>query len=412
MRGSVSATTPEELRQSHAGAFGGPLDNTTKSATPLEDVCELTGAIKPEFNPLQKWELQAVARLALGSKHRLNVCMRHVRADRREVDVRRSEKSGRPYYAGLMACGSVWNCPVCAPKIQAVRAAEVRAAIDAWQGSVVLLTQTVPHSRQDELQPLLEAFTEALRKFKQGASYKRASQRFRISGSIRALETTDGRNGWHPHAHSILFLQGSVVLEDMKADLFRLWRSAVARAGFEGKPSPSAFSLQDASKVKTYVTKMGAEYQWGPEHELVKAHSKTSSRGLSPFDLLRHYDLHINADRSSRYLARFAEYALTFHGKRQLVWSDGLKKLLLGTEGLTDQQVVDSIGEADAVLARIPLTDWALIRKHNLQGHVLQVVHQYGAAGLEHLLEAYRVDPQARHPHVALVPFGVARSGA
>ncbi len=382
-----------EVRHTRARAA---LDNTTKSATPPEDVCPVTGEITPEFNPLKKWELQAVARLALGDRHRINVCMRHIRADRREVDVRRSQKSGRPYYAGLMACGSVWSCPVCAPKIQAVRALEVRAAIDAWQGAVVLLTQTVPHSHQDELQPLLQAFTEALRLFKAGSPYKRASTRFRIAGSIRALEVTHGSNGWHPHAHTILFLeghhdQGAVhVRRDMKLELFRLWKSAAARAGFKGKLSPDAFSVQDASKVQNYVTKMGAEYRWGPEHELVKAHSKTASRGLSPFDFLRFYDPEMNAERSSRHLARFAEYSLVFHGRRQLVWSDGLKKLLLGTDGLTDQQIADSTGEADAVLARIPLSDWRIIRKHNLQGLVLEVVNQHGATGLEHLLNIYR----------------------
>ncbi len=349
--------------------------------------------------------MQAVARLALGDRHRINVCMRHLRHDRNEVDVRRSEKSGRAYFAGLMACASVWVCPVCAPKIQAVRADEVRAAIDAWQGTVVLLTQTVPHRHQDELQALLDPFTEALRKFKAGSPYKRASKRLGIAGSIRALEVTDGRNGWHPHAHTILFLNGhSVSPKSIHRELFKLWESAAARAGFEGQLSPDAFSVQDASKVQTYVTKMGTEYRWGPEHELVKAHSKTASRGLSPFDMLRHYDPEIDADRSSRYLARFAEYALAFHGRRQLVWSDGLKKLLLGTDGLTDEQIAESIGEADAVLARIPLADWSIIRKHNLQGHVLEVVNRYGASGLEHLLEAYRPSPSVQR----VLPSGSA----
>lgn len=318
--------------------------------------------------------------------------MRHVREDRNEVDVRRSGKSERPYFAGLMSCGSVWVCPVCAPKIQAVRAAEVRAALDAWQGTTVLLTQTVPHTRQDELQPLLGRFTDALQRFKRGSPYKRASKRLGIAGSIRALEVTDGRNGWHPHAHTILLLNGhSTSRKSLHEGLFPLWASAAARAGFDKDLSPDAFNVQDASKVRTYVTKMGTEYRWGAEHELVQAHSKTG-RALSntPFDLLRLYE---PTPDHGRFLARFAEYALTFHGRRQLVWSDGLKKQLLGTEGLTDEQIADSIGEADAVLARICLNDWAVIRKHNLQGHVLEVVNEFGASGLEHLLSVYRDTP-------------------
>ncbi len=390
-------------RERERGVRGSPLDNTTKSASARVD--QSTGELLPNFDPTLKWQLQAVARLAL-TGHRIHVCMRHLRPDKREVQVRRSEKSSRPYYAGLMACGSVWTCPVCAPKIQAVRALEVRSAIDQWTaqgGSVVLLTQTVPHSRHDVLEVLLQRFTDALRRFKGCRAYTRASERFGIAGSIRGLEVTHGANGWHPHAHTILFLQtpppppppplqdGGGVWYDMKTELFRLWESAAARAGFVGELSADAFDVQDASKVKNYVTKLGTEYQWNSEHELVKAHSKRgSSHSLTPFDMLRRY---LDAPDDGRLLALFAEYAYTFHGRRQLVWSDGLKKRLLGTEGLTDEQVAASIGESDEVLARIPLSDWKLIRRHNLQAHVLEVVNQYGSSGLEHLLETFRHTP-------------------
>jgi hypothetical protein len=130
---------------------------------------------------------------------------------------------------------------------------------------------------------------------------------------------------------------------------------------------------------------------------------------MTPFDMLRAYLA--NPD-DGRLLARFAEYALNFHGKQQLVWSLGFKKRLLGTEGLTDQQVSDSIGELDEVLARITWDDWKLIRQRNLQPHVLQVVSDYGSAGLEHLLSAYRPPP---HPctipsrECQPLPFGLTR---
>ncbi len=152
----------------------------------------------------------------------------------------------------------------------------------------------------------------------------------------------------------------------MQVELFELWQSAAAWAGVVGELFFEAFILQDAAHVRRYVTKMGQEYQWNVEHELVKAHSKTGGRGgRSPFDLLRSY-LWDNADRQA--LVLFAEYAWCFHGRRQLVWSNGLKRRLLGSEGATDQQVADSIGEADLVLARITLGEWAIIWRHNLQG--------------------------------------------
>ncbi len=377
------------------------LDSSAKSATP-PPLCDENGVILLQYDPLLKWQLQAVARLALGvcntsvpfeQRHRIRCCHRVVRQDKREVQVRESEKSRKPYYANLQSCGSVWTCPVCAPKIQAVRAAEVRQAIDQWTaqgGSVVLLTQTVPHTRWDELKPLLDGFTVALSKFKAGSPYKRLAKRYGIVGSIRALEVTYGANGWHPHAHSILFLQTPPLpLHDLHADLFRRWESAARRAGFEGQLSEQAFNLQDAAVVKTYVTKMGTEYVWNAEHELVRAHSKRGSiSSMTPFDMLRAY---MDTPDDGRLLALFAEYAYTFHGRRQLVWSNGLKKQLLGTDGLTDEQVAASVGEFDPVLACIPLEDWRIINRHKLQGYVLQVVSMYGVDGLKELLRIYRI---------------------
>ncbi len=359
------------------------LDNTTKSAS-LFDI--ETGEIIVQHDPMLKWQLQSVARLAL-PQHRIHTCMRYLRSDRREVQVRQSQKSGNAYFSGLMSCGSVWTCPICAPKIQAVRAQEVRAAIDAWSGSVVLITQTVPHKVRDALEPLLGAFTLALRKFKGCKGYTRAQVLYGISGSIRALEITDGSNGWHPHAHTILFLDvPEVNLDDFRATLFPLWESATRRAGFACL-SLKAFDVQDARAVRQYVTKLGTEYERGPEHELTRAHSKRG-RGcsLTPFDMLRRY---LEAPDDGRFLARFAEFAYCFHGKRQLVWSDGLKKRLLGSDGPTDQQISESLGEVDPVLATISFQQWKSIRRNNIQGYVLQVVQEFGDSVLSHLLNSY-----------------------
>ncbi len=358
------------------------LDNTTKSASLFDAE---TGEVAVQYDETLKWQLQSVARLALPA-HRICTCMRHLRSDRREVQVRESTKSGKAYFAGLMSCGSVWACPICAPKIQAFRAQEVRAAIDAWTGAVVLVTQTVPHKPRDSLEPLLEAFTLALRKFKGCKAYTRARERHSIAGSIRALEVTDGSNGWHPHGHTILFLDNVENLDDLRDTLFPLWESAARRAGF-GRLSRDAFDVQDARVVRNYVTKMGTEYEWGPEDELTRSHSKRGSKSsMTPFDMLRRY---LEAPDNGRLLARFAEFAYCFHGKRQLVWSDGLKARLLGTEGLTDEQIAESIGENDPVLMCITLEEWRIIRRRNLQAHVLHVVKAFGRGGLITLLAAY-----------------------
>jgi hypothetical protein len=206
---------------------------------------------------------------------------------------------------------------------------------------------------------------------------------------VKGLEVTWGEaNGWHPHAHVIYFLEaGSVDLGALRTGLFESWQAATARSGF-GALSDRAFNLQDASKVRDYVTKLGREYQWNAEHELVKSHSKVG-RGLryTPFDFLRAY---LDDAGDGRMLALFAEYGYTFHGRHQLTWSRGLKRRLLGSEGLTDEEIAESVGEHDPVLAYLTLEEWRIIRRRNLQGEVLQIAQAYGREGLRHYLASVR----------------------
>lgn len=381
-RGAPGRARPGDTRRS---AEGPPLGTTTKYASAVDVE---TGEIRPERDPYAKWAEQAAARAALPG-HRIHVCMRHLRQDRREVEVKQSGQSGRSYFAGVMACGSVWVCPVCARKIQAVRAAEVRAGIEeamrrGWRP--LMLTQTIRHSRADDLAELVGKFSEALRNFRKWRAYSRAVEDHGIEGAIRALEVTWGEvNGWHPHAHTILLVSGP--LDGLEDALRSLWARAVESAGLPAG-NEHALQLEDASAVQEYLTKMATDsYRWGPEDELVRAHSKRG-RGFrfTPFDLLRA----CLEDDNPRYRALFAQFAWAFHGRRQLVWSNGLKKELLGSDGVSDQQIADSLGEADELLANITLEVWRFIRKRNLQRTVLEVADLHGRDGLRLLLEVYQ----------------------
>lgn len=363
------------------------LDKSTKFASAPFRADLSTGEVLKDFDPTLKWQMQAVARLSMGKSHRLRICYRHHRHGATQVNVRGSEDV-KPYFEGLMTCGSVWVCPVCAAKIQAVRTLELRQALDAWLeqgGAVYMLTQTIKHNRRDVLEELLNGFTEALRKFKGQRSYTRVSGAYGFYGSIRALEVTHGKNGWHPHAHTILLTRSEIDQKALRAELLPLWSSAVSRAGL-GEISDKAFSLQDASGVRDYLTKTGHRYQWGAAEELVKANSKSGAgESLSPWDMLRVY---LAEPDQGQMLARFAEYGYNFHGKKQLVWSRGLRAELLGSEGRTDEQIAESINQMDPILAEISLKEWGEIRKRNLQGTVLKVVQEYGRDGLNHLLRS------------------------
>ena len=325
----------------------------------------------------------------MGGEHRVQVCNRHVVPGKGTVEIREPTKGGRPYYGNLMTCGSVWVCPVCAAKVQSVRAAEVRRAIEAWAsdgGTVLLMTTTVRHARSDVLEVTLGSFKDAQRKFRAGKAYQLAKGALGLAGTITGYEVTWGeRNGWHPHAHSLLFLAGRAKPESVRAAMLPLWQRAAARAGLHA--GARAFDVRDGSAVRDYVTKLGSEYQWNAEHELVKSHSKRgkASGGMTPFDFLRR---HLDDPQGGRWLALFAEFGWTFHGRNQLTWSRGFKVRLLGSEGATDEELAASIGEDDPVLAWLTLAEWRIIRRRNLQGQLLQVAELAGKSGVQTYLDA------------------------
>lgn len=343
-----------------------------------------TGEVLATFNALAKWELQAVAREALGAEHRLRICFRHMRADMDEVEVRERLEGGGRFLGGLQVCGSVWVCPVCAAKIQAERAKEVRGAIDAWEergGRVLLMTQTFRHSRADVLAEVVGSFKDAMRRFRSGRRFEKAGKALSLGGVVAGYEVTWGAdNGWHPHAHSLLFVGGKVTPKRAREELWSVWRAVAARAGLE--VDGRAFDVREGGAVRRYVTKLGTAYQWNSEHELVKSHSKRGKgeTGLTPFDFLRK---HQEDPQGGPWLHLFREFAKSYHGRNQLTWSRGFKRQLLGSDGLTDEQVAESVGERFTVLARLTADEWRRIRRAG--HHAGTVVRVFDMAGFEGL---------------------------
>ena len=106
----------------------------TSFSTPSEvsDVINLeTGEVLFSYDRFAKWKLQSTIRYILGYEHRVNFCHRYLSYNSSYIKVLGSEEH-KPYYAGLMTCGLIWPCPICAAKIQAVRALEVRQAINTF----------------------------------------------------------------------------------------------------------------------------------------------------------------------------------------------------------------------------------------------------------------------------------------
>lgn len=228
-------------------------------------------------------------------------------------------------WSGLISCGSVWMCPVCASKIAAERQAEVRAAIERGQAeglAVYMATFTVPHHAfqacADLVRNVALRFTETIA----GAPWQRAKEAAAFVGAIRSLELTHGGKGWHPHLHVLFLIEGGAETAERAADLARFlftrWSARVARAGL-GECNEKAWKFERCDtpeQAGDYVSK------WGPDWELTHGHLKEGKQGgRSPWRILADYAERADAQDA----ALLIEYAEALKGHRQLTWSKGLK---------------------------------------------------------------------------------------
>jgi hypothetical protein len=266
-------------------------------------------------------------------------------------------------------------CPVCQAKISEKRRIELCGGVSTWKergGAVVLLTLTVQHHKRDTYEKTLNGLSGAYGKMLNRKTGKKALEIMGVSGRIRALESTYGENGWHPHYHVLLFLKrplSSEMLSHFEIVISDLWRSACLSSGLN-LTNKHGCTLKDGTYAAQYVSK------WGIESEITKGHIKKSKENYGPNDLLR---FHLGTYTGSaaplqpgQAKALFKEYAFTMKGKRQLVWSDGLRDLLGLRQEKTDQELVDEIEAQEILFVKIPNIMWKAILRADRRAEVLE----------------------------------------
>jgi hypothetical protein len=301
------------------------------------------------------------------------------------VELKHAE-SGRAYFAGLMSCGSVWTCAVCAEKIARKRQADVLTVLErhmAAGGVGAFLTLTVPHDRGAPLRELRRIVAKAWRGIQQGAPWQRAKARFGIVGHVRALESTHGGNGWHPHAHVLILLERPVSdaeLSALHAHIFARWTRVVVTAGLRAPEADASrltpiYSHADAA---SYVTKIHAVL------ELTRADGKAGKRaGRSPFEILASAGAGHAGD-----VALWREWCDGIKGARQLTWSEGLRdRYQLGAEASDEDAATAEVGGETAVI--FSRAAWKHIcRTPMLRADVLRAAERGGAADVLELLDS------------------------
>lgn len=298
---------------------------------------------------------------------------------------------GRAHYSGLMSCGSVWLCPVCAAKVDARRAEEVCGVLKqhlANGGAAYFLTFTLPHNDGDRLAATRRLAAKAFKRLLQGRKWQGLKARLGVAGTIRALEVTHGEAGWHPHLHSLFLTDAPLTAEQQEAlDAygFAAWRAAVVAAGHKTPQRQGyCFQVVAGSGIGEYVTKMGAAL------EITHGAQKQGRHGSrTPFQILA--DFLQWGDEAD--LTLWLEYEAAMKGARRLTWSHGLKARYAVTEVSDEALAAEEVG--GELLADLSATEWRSVVAFRKQLAVLEAAERFGVSGIRRLLASLPAPPPA-----------------
>lgn len=342
-----------------------------------------------------RWRQLATAARLLPDARVRNCCKRPI-SKKQGVEVYRVPGGGA-CFGKLQRCGSVWICPVCAPGITEERRVDLEAALASARAqglSVYMLTLTVTHHAGNNVASLCARLLKARERMRNQRSWRQVlAPSIGLVGSVRAVEVTYGKNGAHPHIHELLFCTGS---EPSVSSLLQLWKAACLSVGFPPEDidnewfDAKSVNVQDGSDAGKYLGKFGLQY------ELTKGDKKHGRVGnLTPWQLLA-----AATEGDSKAGELFVEHARAFKGKKQLVWSRGLRAKLSLSPEKSDEQAAEEVKESKTIETETPVRlgtfnnyDWDRVLRYGLRSDVLIAAENAGWAGVQGLLDrVYRLE--------------------
>lgn len=297
-------------------------------------------------------------------------------------------------YSGLVTCGSVWACPVCAAKIQERRRGEIEQGMTAMQSKglvPIMVTFTFPHYAFQSLGELLDRQADAFKRLRSGKAWQGLKASIGFEGLIRSLEVVHGANGWHPHTHEIWFVQPGVSDFILRTRLAHLWAQACHKAGLltgntvYDEPAFFAYSVDVRCNVDSadYLAKQDDSRRWGMADEVARATSKNGrAKGVHPH--------HFLIRRAAGDAQRYVEYVHGMKGRRQLFWSHGLKAAC-GIGEVSDDVLAEQPEVGASLLALIPAPAWKFVIDNQARCELLDAAEAGGLDAVCALLRSLDV---------------------
>ncbi len=313
-------------------------------------------------------------------------------------DVAIRQQAGVAHYAGLTTCGSIWACPVDSGKIRNVRAEEISGGTARWDqagNSVYMVTLTMPHDFGMKLAPLLRVIADGFRSVISGRAWVKLKRQIGVAGTIRSVEVTHGPNGWHPHLHVLVFIEGdpgAQGLADLAAHIRGRWERFIVKAGYRAPSQGHGVVIErcfSAAEAGAYIAK--TQDGKAPGNELARGDLK-SGRGdhRTPFQILEDF----------RWLGELADRALWWQyeratkGHQAITWSKGLRKILEVTDR-TDVEI-GAVAVGGVVLVLLVGDSWRHVTAvPGLPAFLLDEAERGGAPAIRAALARFGLGPPA-----------------
>jgi hypothetical protein len=333
-----------------------------------------------------RWNLRREGVWRISQQPRLWKCARYLH---NEDGTGLRLKEGAAYYDGLVTCGSIWSCPVCAARIRQRRAGEIERAMLAHLGAGgggEFATLTLSHTRDELLTDTLGVVQQAWKKVQQNGTVRRLFELYGVIGRIRATEITRGAwNGWHPHLHVLIFAARDLTAEEralLLAALEKAWTAALRKLGRTREQSAEhGVTLRPvtSSEVGNYLSKIQDHYGRDSSIGLEMARSdakKGRKKSRTPFEVLESA-----ADGVASDVALWHEYEAATKGRRAIEWSRGLKaRFAVAEVEDEDLAAADVDGERIAWVSRPQY--YALVARKQ-ETHLLDLAEDGGAPAVE-----------------------------
>jgi hypothetical protein len=304
----------------------------------------------------------------------------------RGVTIKRSADGGRVYASGVVTCGSPWSCLACSYKIRSKRARAIALAIAchiALGGGVLFGTFTFSHDRGEQLDRVWDVLGKGWRHMTSGQYWVDFKDSFGLAGSIKTVEVTHGRNGWHPHIHVLFFIDAPMNDFDREDD-YREFRRFLRERwityfdNHQGRNVSREFGTRfdpvkadESDQVGTYCTKAG--------YELAMADAKIgrSEGHRHPFAIA--HDAARWGDKADVMLLR--EWIVSSKRKRSIQWAgNDVKAYAKGEADKTDQELAAEEQIGDESLLVVERDVWRLLIRstHTARVDFLQLFEDGG----------------------------------